>query len=118
MEYVDSKEHPLLQIVRTHQHNKFNSVTDSYEPQQRTTDRNKTNKGRHKREDKSMARERRHGQFPRSLDEQVVGQEQSYRWLKFGDVKGETGSRIVVAQDQAVNTNCLKSKMSEEEIDK
>jgi len=23
MEYVDSKEDPLLQIVRTHQHNKF-----------------------------------------------------------------------------------------------
>jgi hypothetical protein len=46
-----------------------------------------------------------------------VGQEQAYRWLKFGNVKGETGIRIVAAQDQAFSTNCLKSKMSEEEID-
>ena len=51
------------------------------------------------------------------MDGHVMGQEQSYRWLKFGDVKGETGSSIVVAQDQAFNTNCLKSKMSEDEID-
>jgi hypothetical protein len=26
-----------------------------------------------------------HGQFPRSLDETVVDEEQSYGWLKFGD---------------------------------
>ena len=65
-----------------------------------------------------MARERSHGHLPRSLDEQVVGQEHSYRWLKFGDLKAETGSRMLVAQDQAFSTNCLKSKMSEEETDK
>ena len=55
--------------------------------------------------------------MPRSLDEQVLSQEQSYRWLKFGDVKRETGSRLVAAQYQAFSTNCLESKMSEEEID-
>ena len=31
--------------------------------------------------------------------------EQSYRWLKFGDIKGETESTIVAAQDQAISTN-------------
>jgi hypothetical protein len=31
-----------------------------------------------------------HGQFPRSLDEKLVDKEQSYRWLKFGDIKRET----------------------------
>jgi hypothetical protein len=29
MEYVYSKEDPLIQIIRTHQHNKLNNVTDS-----------------------------------------------------------------------------------------
>jgi hypothetical protein len=33
---------------------------------------------------------RMHGQFPRSLEEQLVDKEQSYRWLKFEDIKEET----------------------------
>jgi len=33
---------------------------------------------------------RMHGQLPRNLDEGLVDMEQSYRWLKSGDIKGET----------------------------
>jgi hypothetical protein len=40
----------------------------------------------------------------------------SYRWLKFGDIKGETESTIVAAQDQAMNTNYFKNKILKEEI--
>jgi hypothetical protein len=29
---------------------------------------------------------RLHGQFPRSLDEGLIDKEQSYQWLKFGDI--------------------------------
>jgi hypothetical protein len=29
---------------------------------------------------------RMHGQMPRSLDEKLVDIEQSYRWLKYGDI--------------------------------
>jgi len=39
-----------------------------------------------------------HGQLPRNLDEKLVDNEQSYRWLKSGDVKGETEITIVAAQ--------------------
>jgi hypothetical protein len=46
-----------------------------------------------------------HGQFPRSFDEALIYKEQSYRWLKFGDIKGETESVIMAAQDQAITTN-------------
>ena len=38
-----------------------------------------------------------HGQLPRNLDEKLVDIEQSYRWLKSGDIKGETESTIVAA---------------------
>jgi hypothetical protein len=31
-----------------------------------------------------------HGQFPRSLDEKLVDNKQSYQWLKSGNIKGET----------------------------
>jgi hypothetical protein len=37
--------------------------------------------------------------------------------LKFRDIKGETKSTIVVAQDQAISTNYLKRKILKEEIE-
>jgi hypothetical protein len=51
-----------------------------------------------------------HGQFPRSLDEKLVDKEQSYRWLKFEDIKGETESTIVAVQDQAISTTTFREK--------
>jgi hypothetical protein len=57
-----------------------------------------------------------HGQFPRSLDEKLVDKEQSYQWLKFRDIKGETESTIVAAQGQAISTNYFKRKILKEEI--
>ena len=41
----------------------------------------------------------------------------SYRWLKSGDIKGETESTIVAAQDQAISTNYFKNKIFTEEIE-
>jgi hypothetical protein len=58
-----------------------------------------------------------HGQFPRSLDKKLVDKEQSYQWLKFGDIKGETKSTFVAAQDQAISTNYFKRKILKEEIE-
>jgi len=49
--------------------------------------------------------ERMLGQLSCNLDEKLVDIEQSYRWLKSGDIKGETESTIVAAQDQAISTN-------------
>jgi hypothetical protein len=48
--------------------------------------------------------------FPRSLDEGLINKEQSYRWLKFGDIKGETESVIMATQDQAISTNYFKKQ--------
>jgi hypothetical protein len=31
-----------------------------------------------------------HGQFPHGLDKKFVDKEESYQWLKFGDIEGET----------------------------
>jgi hypothetical protein len=51
-----------------------------------------------------------HRQLPRTLDEKLLDIGQSYRWLKYGDIKGETESTIVAAQDQAISTNYYKNK--------
>jgi hypothetical protein len=37
--------------------------------------------------------------------------------LKFGDIKGETESTIVAAQDQALSKNCFKEKILKEGIE-
>ena len=58
-----------------------------------------------------------HGQLPRNLDKKLVDIEQSYRWLKSGDIKGETESTIVAAQDQAISTYYFKNKILKQEIE-
>ena len=58
-----------------------------------------------------------HGQLPRNLDEKLVDIEQPYRWLKSGDIKGETESTIVAAQDETISTNYFKNKILKEEIE-
>ena len=60
---------------------------------------------------------RMHGQLSHNLGEKLVDTEQSYRWLKSGDIKGETESTIMAAQDQAISTNYLKNKILKEEIE-
>jgi len=58
---------------------------------------------------------RMHGQLPRNLDEKLVDIEQSYCWLKSGDIKGETESTVVEAQDQAISKKYFKNKILKEE---
>jgi hypothetical protein len=64
-----------------------------------------------------MGRKRMHGQFPCSLDGKLVDNEQSYQWLKFGDIKKETECTIVSVQDEAISTNYFKRTILKEEIE-
>jgi hypothetical protein len=57
-----------------------------------------------------------HGQLPCNLDEKLVDIEQSYHWLKSGDIKGKTENTIVGAQDQGISTDYFKNKILKEEI--
>jgi len=52
-----------------------------------------------------------------NLDEKLVDIEQSYRWLKSGDFKGETESTIVVAQSKEISRECFKNKILKKEIE-
>ena len=112
-EYVERKEDPLIQVVRTHQHN-----TDSVVLQTarclKTEVQKETRKVKDSIAEKTKERcqgKRMHGQLPRNLEEKLVDIEQSYRWLKSGDIKGETESTKVAAQDQAISTNYFKNKI-------
>jgi hypothetical protein len=56
------------------------------------------------------------GQLPHNLEEMLVDTEQSYWWLKSRDIKGETESTRVAAQDQAISTIHFKNKILKEII--
>jgi hypothetical protein len=45
-----------------------------------------------------------HGEYIRNLDRQLISEEDTILWLSKWDLKAETESKIVAAQDQALNT--------------
>ena len=119
VEYVDRKENPLIQVVRIHQHNTDSAVLQTAR-YLKTEVQRETRKMKDSIAEKIKERwhgKRMQGQLTRSLDEKLVDTEQSYLWLKYCDIKGETESTIVAAQDQAISTNYFKNKILKKEIE-
>jgi hypothetical protein len=50
-----------------------------------------------------------HGQYIRNIDRELVSEEDTFLWLSMGDIKAETESEIVAAQDQALLTKYYAS---------
>jgi hypothetical protein len=58
-----------------------------------------------------------HGQYIRSLDRQLINEEDMFLWLLKGDLKAGTESEIVAAQDQALQTKYYATKIFNTETD-
>ena len=58
-----------------------------------------------------------HGQYIRNIDRQLIGEEDTFLWLSKGDLKAETESEIVAAQDQAIQTKHYATKILNAETD-
>ena len=54
-----------------------------------------------------------HGQYIRNMDRQLISEEDTFLWLSKGDLKAETESEIVAAQDQALHTKYYGKKYIE-----
>jgi len=100
VKYVDRKEDPLIQVVRTHQHNTDSAVsqtarclTTEVQTETRKMKESIAKKTKGKWQGKGM-----HGQLSCNIEEKRVEIEQSHRWLKSGDIKGETESSLVAGQ--------------------
>jgi len=52
-----------------------------------------------------------HGQYIRNIDRQLISEEDTFLWLSKGDLKAETESEIVAAQDQAIKTKYYAKKI-------
>jgi hypothetical protein len=92
VEYVDRKEDTLIQVVRTHQHNTYSEMLETARCLKTEVQRETKKKMKDSITEKTKERwhgKRMRGQLPRNLDEKLVHIEQSYRWLKSGDIKGE-----------------------------
>jgi len=58
-----------------------------------------------------------HGQYIRNIDRQFISEEDTFLWLSKGDLKAETESEIVAAQDQALQTKYYLTKILNTETD-
>jgi len=56
-------------------------------------------------------------QFDRNIDRQLIGEENTFFCLSKGDLKAETESEIVAAQDQAPQTKYYATKILNTETD-
>ena len=52
-----------------------------------------------------------HRQYIRNMDRQLISEEATFFWLSKGDLKAETESKIVAAQDQALNMKYYATKI-------
>jgi hypothetical protein len=53
----------------------------------------------------------------RNMDRQLMSEEDTFLWLSKGDLKSETESEIVAAQDQALNVKYYATKILNTETD-
>jgi hypothetical protein len=49
------------------------------------------------------------------VDRELIGGEETLLWLLRGDLKGETGSEIIAAQNQAFKNKCHSTKLLQRE---
>jgi hypothetical protein len=58
-----------------------------------------------------------YGQYIRSMERQLVGREDTLLWLSREDVKGETGSELIAAQDLGLQTKNHATKILQLEME-
>ena len=56
-----------------------------------------------------------HGQYLKQTKE--VRRDQCWAWLQNGDLKRETESLIVAAQNQSIRTNLVKARIDKSQVD-
>jgi len=58
-----------------------------------------------------------HGQYIINIDRRLISEEDTFLWLLNGDLKAETESEILAAQDQALQTKYYATKILNTETD-
>jgi len=54
----------------------------------------------------------KHGHYIESMDRQIIiSEEDTFRWLSSGDLKGQTENEIIAAQDQVLQAKYHATKL-------
>jgi len=56
-----------------------------------------------------------HGHYIGSMDIQIISEEDTFLWLSRGDLKGQTRSEIIAAQDPALRAKYHATKLLQTE---
>ena len=59
-----------------------------------------------------------HDQYIRSMDRQLIIEEDTFPWLSMGHLKGETESEVIATQDQAFQTKYHATKILQTETER
>ena len=117
LENVDRKEDPLMHCQHRHHINSAVLQTARHLKTEVQTGRRQIKDSTAEKTKERWWVKRKHGQVPCNLDEKLGDNEQSYRWLKSGDINVETERTLVAAQGHEISTNYFKNKTLKEETD-
>ncbi|XP_072176148.1 uncharacterized protein [Diadema setosum] len=105
---LDRKTRKMLSIYKTHQMSA--DVDRLYLP------RKEGGRGLKRTERSAKWREKQlHGQFCRETEN--ISSNDTWLWLKKGELKKETEGLIIAAHEQALSTNALKAKIQKRDVD-
>ena len=91
------------------------------QPQDTATKKAKKLKQKYKRDAIKVIKDRwkekpMHGKFPKHLGKENIDKEQSFQWMKYSGLKGETEGLLAAAQDQALNTRYYSKHISKQGV--
>ncbi|XP_072169481.1 uncharacterized protein [Diadema setosum] len=102
--YINSSEEKLLPAVLVESGNNVNVIDPLTFKSQKRTERSA------KWREKQL-----HGQFCRETEN--ISSNDTWLWLKKGELKKETEGLVIAAQEQALSTNALKAKIQKRDVD-
>jgi lipopolysaccharide export LptBFGC system permease protein LptF len=132
-EYLNKKykEDQVVNIIRSHDSNQPHMNSTAKAAAKITDELSQSNKNNDMKQDGIQNTKARlaesskekwenkvmHGQYIRSIDKHLISEEDMFLWLSKGDLKVETESEIVAAQNQALQTKYHATKILQTEKD-
>jgi hypothetical protein len=118
------KEDQFVKIIKNHESNQpsmnstvrtaaniIDELSQTNENSDIKQDRIQNTKARLEESLKKWENKVMHSQYIRSIDKDLISEENMFLWLSKGDLKAETESEIVAAQDQALQTKYHATKI-------
>jgi hypothetical protein len=120
--YIEKEKDILMGLVRQHENSKakysITSLSKDLQKKYRTKEIKEVKESMMQEKLKIYKEKPLHGQFLTNVDnKQHVNKFHTFKWLKRANLKGETESLIIAAQDQALNTRYHQKHILKQPVD-